>query len=322
MILIEESLKAEATYLSVPASPYRSTSLHSSTPSSPYGSPRPASIHTQYSSNTHDEELPPPYQGTPSAPPASVSVSASDAGPSQPSSPSLLSRMKSFTGTSPVEILSTLPPSFSRVPPADVPYAPFAPCALVSLSHALDKGFPALAPPSTQPHPFAAHDVLEADWLRFLSDVKRAGALSPLNHVMAEFAPWAVGIGPLGFFITKGMKKLMKKQRVGPVSEIIDHWNYYFFYPRRMEIALLHGDRPQSTLSRTSSRTSLSDSSDSEAHASRRRERGVLGLAQRARMAGRGRERLVPREQTTPARKKWQLVVSYKPSTPQSENSL
>ena len=35
-----------------------------------------------------------------------------------------------------------------------------------------------------------------------------------------------VGLRFAGFFITKGMKKLMKKQRVGPVSEIIDHWNY------------------------------------------------------------------------------------------------
>ena len=107
--------------------------------------------------------------------------------------------MRSNAGATPAEILSNLPPAFSRAPPSNVPYTPFPPCTLVSLSHELDKGFPALPPPTmVQPHPFALHDVQEEDWVRFISDLKRAGTLSPMNRIVAGVAPLAMGIGALG----------------------------------------------------------------------------------------------------------------------------
>lgn len=111
----------------------------------------------------------------------------------------MMSRLQGSVGANPADILNNAAPGFSRAPPPNLPYSPFPPCALVSLSHELDKGFPALAPPAmVQPHPFALHDIQEADWVRFLSDVKRAGTLSPMNHVVAGVAPMAMGIGLLG----------------------------------------------------------------------------------------------------------------------------
>ena len=74
-----------------------------------------------------------------------------------------------------------------------VQYTPFPPCALLSMSNELSAGFPPVPPPAlVQPHPFAAHDVKEADWTRFLSDCQRGGALvKPTNK-------WVAGIAPIG----------------------------------------------------------------------------------------------------------------------------
>ena len=102
-------------------------------------------------------------------------------------------------GATPADILNPPPPSFARAPPRTMSYAPFAPCALLSLSKDLAAGFPPLAPPAAvQPHPFAVHDVQEGDWTRFLGDMRRAGALSPMNRIVAGVAPMAMGIGLAG----------------------------------------------------------------------------------------------------------------------------
>ena len=104
-------------------------------------------------------------------------------------------------GATPADILNPPPPAFARAPPRTMSYAPFAPCSLLSLSKDLAAGFPPLAPPAAtaaQPHPFAVHDVQEGDWTRFLGDMKRAGALSPMNRIVAGVAPMAMGIGLAG----------------------------------------------------------------------------------------------------------------------------
>lgn len=165
-------------------------------PEPSYYNSRSEAEYTQHpSNNSYGGELPPPYEGPSSS--RSTPVTTPAAGPS--SSPSLLQRLRASAGATPAEILSDLPPAFSRSPPPNLPNQPFPPCALISLSHELGNGFPVLPPPSmVQPHPFTLRDVHEEDWTRFLSDLKRAGTLSPMNHVMAGVAPIAMGIGPLG----------------------------------------------------------------------------------------------------------------------------
>lgn len=163
-------------------------------PEPSYYNSRSEAGYYQHPSNNYGREAPPPYEGPSSS--RSTPATSPAAGPS--SEPSLLQRLKANAGATPAEILSNLPAGFNRAPP-NLPNVPFPPCALISLSHELDKGFPALPPPSmVQPHPFTLRDVKEEDWTRFLSDVKRAGTLSPMNHVVAGLAPLGMGIGLFG----------------------------------------------------------------------------------------------------------------------------
>ena len=139
-----------------------------------------------------EDDLPPPYVGS-SRPTPSPTPRAQPGG----SGGGMMGRFA--PGASPADILSAPPPGFNRAPPTSVSYAPFPPCSLLSLSKELASGFPPLAPPAAvSPHPFAAHDVKEEDWTRFLGDVKRAGALSPMNRIVANVAPMAMGIGLVG----------------------------------------------------------------------------------------------------------------------------
>ena len=140
----------------------------------------------------------PSGQGS-TAPPAGPAIYAPP--PSDASSPSSASGTKK-TGimhklTTP-DLLDPPPPSFGRPPPTQ-PYPPFAPCALESKGSSLRKGFP-LAPPAsgTQPHPFATHDVAEADWARFVGDVQRAAKLSIAEHVVAGAVPALLGLTIIG----------------------------------------------------------------------------------------------------------------------------
>lgn len=125
---------------------------------------------------------------------SSSSLQVPQAGPSRSPSPSSGFRFKSPTAD---ELLNPPPPGFTRAPPfhefIDQPFQPFS---LISIDSKLDKGFPAMPPPSpAQPHPFVVHDVNEEDWTRLLSDIKAAGKLSPLNKIVANVAPGVIGIG-------------------------------------------------------------------------------------------------------------------------------
>lgn len=56
-------------------------------------------------------------------------------------------------------------PSFSRLPPSNLPYNAFPPAYLIANGKRLDAGFTVMPPPSPiQPHPFTTHDVNEGDW--------------------------------------------------------------------------------------------------------------------------------------------------------------
>lgn len=58
-----------------------------------------------------------------------------------------------------------LPSVFSRPTSLGISYTPFSPTYLTANGRHLDRGFPMMVPPPlVQPHPFASHDVNEADW--------------------------------------------------------------------------------------------------------------------------------------------------------------
>ena len=61
------------------------------------------------------------------------------------------------------------PPSFARPPSREATYPSFSPMFLVATGgKSLAKGFPIILPLSnSNPHPFASHDVYEADWMRY-----------------------------------------------------------------------------------------------------------------------------------------------------------
>ncbi|KAI0699183.1 hypothetical protein C8T65DRAFT_710052 [Cerioporus squamosus] len=155
-----------------------------------------------------------------------------------------MGHVKNFApGKNPKTLLNPPPPSFGRPPAPGAPYSMFPAMVLIGKGSTLDRGFPYI-PPDTPlvPHPFVTHDVNEQDWRRFLHDMRVAGSLSPMNRVVAGLAPLALGIGIIfGFFIVKGVDSLMKRTKKGPVSQLIDAWNHFFFHPRCIHIGLTQG---------------------------------------------------------------------------------
>ena len=153
--------------------------------------------------STTSYKLPPPVQPSISSKcssrPVNVSTPRLSARVMCPNTPgSLTYGLKGLmsSGNGVTQLLTPPPPSFTRVPPLDRPYTPFAPCALHSHSRRMEDGFPALAPPAPQPHPFSTHDVNEADWLTFLGHVKRAGTMPTMDvgHIVTNLAPRALGL--------------------------------------------------------------------------------------------------------------------------------
>ncbi|GJE93685.1 DUF4646 domain-containing protein [Phanerochaete sordida] len=139
------------------------------------------------------------------------------------------------------DLLASPPPSFSRAPQQQFPYTAFPPLVAVSLDKNLDRGFPLLPPPShLTPHPFMAHDVNEQDWTSFLGHIHQAAA-NPVASRVATGAGDRPGI--IGTILSKGIEAAFRTDRSGPVSQLVEHWNAYFFHPRLMEVNLVHGSR-------------------------------------------------------------------------------
>ncbi|KAJ8468484.1 hypothetical protein ONZ51_g9614 [Trametes cubensis] len=191
---------------------------------------------------------------------ASSSPYAHSSSHASTSSPSLLHRSSSAQSSHPDSGASTVyapgpsrkelspllnppPPSFQRAPAPGYSYAPFEPLHVPAIGHTLEDGFVSSLPRSrTQPHPFAAHDVAEADWTRFLGDLKRAGAGSLKDRIVMNVAPVAMNFGRLPGLLASmvcedSARDLMLKKQ-GPVLELIHYWNEYFFYRRSMEVVL------------------------------------------------------------------------------------
>ncbi len=117
--------------------------------------------------------------------------------PSGAASPGMKSK---FMGNTASDMFESLPPCFSRSPPYhELMAAPFPTFSLISIDSNLDKGFPAVIPPSPcQPHPFIVHDVHEEDWTRLLNDVKVVSKLSGRDKVVSNVVPMLSGAGFVG----------------------------------------------------------------------------------------------------------------------------
>jgi len=105
-------------------------------------------------------------------------------------------------------------------------------------------GFPILPPPSRlHPHPFTSHDVNEADWSRFLGDLRRTAAHRgsqqvdegrySMGHVAASFLGGSKASDRNNPTASGNMFKY--------VCDLIDIWNEHFFYCRQLEVILTRG---------------------------------------------------------------------------------
>ncbi|KAH0833336.1 hypothetical protein J3R83DRAFT_12404 [Lanmaoa asiatica] len=159
-----------------------------------------------------------------------------DAGPSSSSSQEggIMMSLGSFFGN------KGPPPMWQRQAPSQLPYNAFPPMCLISNDKDLSKGFPELPPPcQLNSHPFATHDVTEEDWKWFLADVKKAGSLSPAQRIRSNVIPMVTGMSLVtGFMATFAIEKRMKRKNRNAAGDLVDHWNHYFFGPRRMEVVL------------------------------------------------------------------------------------
>ncbi|GJE93681.1 DUF4646 domain-containing protein [Phanerochaete sordida] len=293
--------------------------------------------------NTYPPDAPPPpYPAdgrqyvpaaypAPNGPPSTQPDTSSVAGPS---SGGIGGFMRGLTGQVPSDLLNPPPPSFSRPPRRELPYTPFAPLTVVGIGTSLDKGFPAIPPPAAmQPHPFATHDVCEDDWVRFVGDIQKAGKLSPMNRIVAGVAPLAMGIGLAGFFVSRAIEARMKRSKSAPATQIVDHWNHYFFWPRGMEVDLIHGrhvyterETLPADLARVGYMPTAAEGSDLDSDVEEERRTGAhpAGIAigdrrseRRARREdrrSRRRDRRDNRSDERNARQEpWKLVITYRP---------
>ncbi|KAI9566816.1 hypothetical protein HD554DRAFT_2024755 [Boletus coccyginus] len=181
-----------------------------------------------------ETRLSPPPSNSPYA---SVPVPDVDAGPSSTSQEGqggIMVSLGAFFGN------KGPPPMWQRQPPGQLSYGAFPPMSLISNDKNLTHGFPELPPPCpSNPHPFATHDVTEEDWKRFLADVKKAASLSPTQRIKSNAIPLVLGMSFVsGLFATFAIEKGMKTKNRHAVGDIVDHWNHYFFGPRRMEVVL------------------------------------------------------------------------------------
>ncbi|OBZ77997.1 hypothetical protein A0H81_02680 [Grifola frondosa] len=158
----------------------------------------------------------------------------------------LLGGLNAFASGETSARLLNAPPSFQRAPMSGLLYTAFQPLTLFGLGTRLEDGFSTVPPPSAAvPHPFAAHDVSEQDWVRFLHDVKSAGSASPEDRL----APMAMRTGFLTELLTtRGFESRTMDQKRDPAMQIVDHWNHHFFHPRCIEVFLTQSDEDDSLI--------------------------------------------------------------------------
>ncbi|EGN99217.1 hypothetical protein SERLA73DRAFT_182105 [Serpula lacrymans var. lacrymans S7.3] len=290
-------------YGAPPPQGYSGYSQNAYGPGQPGQYPQPPSPYGQQSPGSY-----PAYQGGQQSPSDSQGglhpYYSMSAGSSQPRAPSPGGdkgfSLSSFFGD------KGPPPSWQRPPPQHLPYNPFPPMCLVSNSKNISNGFPELPPPcNLQPHPFASHDISEEDWKRFLTDVKKAGSLTGMQRIKSNVIPTVMGLNLIGgIFMTNAIERKMKTKNRTAAGDIVDHWNHYFFGPRRMEAVLCqaserlsgregsapHGSAEQERMARKLRRRTGSDdssSSDSDSDDGRHMSRGEYRSDRRARRSER-----------------------------------
>ncbi|EKM56388.1 uncharacterized protein PHACADRAFT_253472 [Phanerochaete carnosa HHB-10118-sp] len=202
----------------------------------------------------------------------------------------------------------------------------------MGLGTTLDKGFSAIPPDAgVRPHPFATHDVCEEDWTRFVGDLRKAGKLSPMNRIVAGVAPMAMGIGLAGFFVSRAIEGRMKGRTSAPATQIVDHWNNYFFWPRGMEVDLIHGQRvytERDSIPPDMARVGYMPSAANDSSGSNSEDEDRLHGAQPGAITGRRAGRRARREERRSQRQErhqtrrdersarqelWKLLITYRP---------
>ncbi|KIP11847.1 hypothetical protein PHLGIDRAFT_512083 [Phlebiopsis gigantea 11061_1 CR5-6] len=186
-----------------------------------------------------------------------------------------------------------------RTTPAPKPALPTGPafpqCALMSKGSSLRRGFPLAPPPKhMQPHPFATHD--------------RAAKLSIMECDVAGTVPALLGITIVGaVVVSQAIEYGVRRKKRRAAAPLSTGTTYYFFNPRRMDVALVRGrtswrrkGRPALKASPHESGSSSSSSSeDGEADASKNHKQS------------RGKKKRKEMRNSRP----WKLVITYKGPT-------
>jgi len=92
-----------------------------------------------------------------------------------------------------------------------------------------------------QPHPFTSHDVGEADWSRFLGELKQNATLSGGERLAATGASLVVPSFIGGMIVSGAVKMAMQYNKKNSVGELVDSWNQTYFHPRGLDVILAKG---------------------------------------------------------------------------------
>jgi len=148
------------------------------------------------------------------------------------SEPDMCSQYTSLQPPTSTSRLSVQNPYGNRSPPT----------YLISNSTYLGDGFPVVPPLSLmQPHPFTSHDVGEADWSRFLGELKQSARLSGGEQLTAKGAGLVVPSIVGGMIVSGALKMAMQYNKKNSVGELVDNWNQSYFHPRGLDVILAKG---------------------------------------------------------------------------------
>ncbi|KAF9445679.1 hypothetical protein P691DRAFT_254637 [Macrolepiota fuliginosa MF-IS2] len=139
------------------------------------------------------------------------------------------------------------PAAFSRVSALSTQaLTPFSPMTVLveGSGRALDKGFSLSLPLSSEAtHPFKQRDITDADWTRFMQDLRDRTAFPNSQKNSTFIIPIALGLGPGAFFISNAIKAKIRRKKLAHAIALINTWNQNFFGPRQVEIILMRGTR-------------------------------------------------------------------------------
>jgi hypothetical protein len=113
---------------------------------------------------------------------------------------------------------------------------------LFAEENSLRRGFPSVLPPtSSQPHPFALHDVYETDWTQFLTEMRVVANLNEKDVNTAYCIPVVSAIPLVNLAVAAAITHHIRRKKPRLVSLLVDKWNHHFFHPRNIEVILMKG---------------------------------------------------------------------------------